>query len=539
MTEATGHEAVMGSDGVVVVSDVDPDIVEAAVGDPSGPFSGWLPAGIQKAIASWAEDQQGGGRSTRPSGIMQRDRYVTPGKVYEQMALAYDSADDDIVGQFLDTSEAVAFQKVGFDSADEDEHDIWNQIGKDLDLDSFVRQAWRELGLVSQYYGVRNFANKTYRVRGEADGGRPRRKEFNLVAPTGLGFLDPTRVVPVALDPFGNYRLAWIASKGDMHLYGEVKDGLQDDEVVQDLFLGSYKPTKKEAADFEREDIPADYLLELNPALVWRHTLTKSTFERWPRIRMKSVFPLLDLKNQAREMDRAFLLGGINFIVLVTRGTDTMPAKSSDVMETANMVRAQAKSPIIVSDHRIKIEIITPDQKDVLSPTKWDVIDSRIALRLWGGFDVVSQSGADPLTRARLVARGFSSRRHMMKRDLEKNIVAYTQAINEDFESETKLHFTPRRIELDFDATLMQALSDLRDRGDLSRETLLGEFDFNQATEARRREAEDKKYKKPDDEKSTFSQTNVPFNSPENQATPKSSGGKGGRPRTTPQKKAT
>lgn len=156
-----------------------------------------------------------------------------------------------------------------------------------------------------------------------------------------------------------------------------------------------------------------------------------------------------------------------------------------------------------------------------------------------------ANSNSDPLTRTRVLARGFSSRRHMMKRDLEKNVIKFIQDINSDldidFSSATKLHFSPRRIELDFDATLMQALADLRDRGDLSRDTLLEEHDFNQETEARRREAEDKKYGKPDDEDSTFAQTNVPFNSPENQGgtTPSGSGRQGGRPRTQPQKKAT
>lgn len=533
--DGSAHEAARGSDGVVVVSDVPPELIEDSLTDPTSPISSLSPM-VYRALAEWAEEPQS--RTRRPSGIMNRDRFVTPTKVYEQMGMAYDASDDDIVSQFLDTSEAIAFQKVSFDSDDEDQANIWNQMGKELNLDEFVRQAWRELSLVSQYYGVRNFARRTYRVKGKRDQ-REARKEYSLIAPQNLGFLDPTRVVPVSVDPFGNTQLAWLATDADKNLYKEVTEGPQNDDLVAQLFAGPYQASKAEAKEFQKEGIDVDNLMLLNPLMVWRHTLTKSTYERWARLRMKSIFPLLDLKHQVREMDRAFLLGGINFIVLVTRGTDALPAKTADVSETAQLVRTQAKSPIIVSDHRISIEIITPDLDNVLNEDKWGVLDARIMLRLWGGFGVDQGSNSDTLlTMARVIARGFSSRRHMMKRDIEKNIIDMTQRFNEEFDAETKLNFSPRRIELDFDATLMSVFQDLRDRGDLSRETFLQEFDFSQATEARRRKAEDEKYGSPEDEKGTFSQTNVPFNSPENQSTPGGSGRRGGRPRTQPQEQS-
>lgn len=43
---------------------------------------------------------------------------------------------------------------------------------------------------------------------------------------------------------------------------------------------------------------------------------------------MKSIFELLDLKQQLRQMDRAHLIGGSNFIVLMTMGDkDHYPAR--------------------------------------------------------------------------------------------------------------------------------------------------------------------------------------------------------------------
>jgi hypothetical protein len=354
---------------------------------------------------------------------------------------------------------------------------------------------------------------------------REARKEYDLVVPIALGLLDPTRIVPVNADPFGNTDLAWIATDGEMELYGGDEPTVQTDEVVSALFDGKYEPTPKEVAEFGREDIPPDSLMKLNPEFVWRHTLTKTPFERWARIRMKGLFPVLDLKHQLREMDRAFLLGGINFIVLVTRGTDTIPTTKQEVDQTTAQVRAQSRSPVIVSDHRINIEIITPDVTHILNEDKWAVLDERLLMRLWGTFSLPSETSnrETSISLGRVIARSLASRRHMMKRSLEKNLVRAVSdhPLNQsaDFDAATTIEFAPRRMELEFDSSVVTMIQELRDRGDLSRETVLTEFNFDQELEAARREYEDERY--PD----VFEPTNVPFDSPA-KTTPGGSGRK-------------
>ena len=480
-------------------------------------------------LASWAEETRSSTRRNR--SIFQRDKYVTPNKIFQQMAMSYDSLDDDMVGNVADMSEALAFQKVQFESEDKDQEDVWNQIGRDLDLDTFVRVAWRELFTVSQFYGVRWWASKGYKVRGKGDGGRARRASWDLRVPISLGFLDPTKVVPVKADLFGNTQLAWIADKGEIDRWDELRTGSgpQTDEVVAQLFKGIYTPSEKESATFENEDIPTDRLMLLNPDLVFRHTLTKSPFERWARIRMKSIFPLLDLKHQLREMDRAWLLGGINFLVLVTRGSDDIPTTQTEVEETAAQVRTQSKSPIIVSDHRIKIEIITPDVEHVLNSDKWATLDERIMMRLWGTFSQPSKTSSQEtsLTLGRVIARGLASRRHMLKRTIEKQIIRAVIDRNPDFQESAKVEFQPRRIDLEMDAALITNMMEMRDRGDMSRETLLAEFNFDQDLEAMRRKYEDDRYE------DIFTPVNVPFDSPE-KTTPGGSGRQGGRPAGKP-----
>ena len=520
--DANYHEAIV-EDGVVVVSEVASDELMA-----SEAFQ-MVGGKIQRALAQWAEDIRQPDR--RAKGLFSRNKYVTPGDVHGQMALAYDAADDDVVGGVLETSESIAFQKITFESEDKDQEDVWNQIGTDLNLDDFVRTAFRELALVSQIYPVRWWGQKRYTVRGKGDGGRERRKSYNLSVPVGLGFLDPTRIVPVSGDIFGNTQLAWVATDDEMDV---ARDPDTEDRLMASLFVGMYKPSESEMNKLDKEKIDPDRLVLLNPEFVFRHTLTKAPFDRWANLRMKSLFPLLDLKHQLREMDRAWLLGGINFVVLVTRGSDERPSNLTEVSETAAMMRVQSKSPVIVTDHRISIEIITPEVEHILSPEKWKVLDERILMKMWGTFTLPSDAGGAETsqTLGKVIARGLGSRRHMLKRSIEQDIVRVTQEsvlnADEDFDAKIRLEYRPRHIELTFDSLLAGELQELRDRGDLSRETILSELGFDQDLEAMRREREDKEFG------DIFTPVNVPFDSP-NKVTPSGSGKKAAT--NTPAKK--
>jgi hypothetical protein len=503
--------------GVAVASQIDASEVRESLEGELGRKLELYP-GVSRALATWAEDSRS---DRRTRGLFQTDKYVTPGKVFDQMRVAYDALDDDVVGNIADVSEAMAFQRVTFETADDkDQENIWHQIGRDLDLDAFVRTMWRELYVTSACYPVRWWGKKNYKVKTKKDK-RMSRKEYDLIVPTQLGFLDPLKVVPVNPDPFGEAQLAYILDSED-ELDGE-------DEFIKMLFLGQYTPSQAEAQKLEDENIEVDKLALLNPQYVWQHTLTKSPFERWSRVRMKSIFPLLDLKHQLREMDRAFLLGGINFIVLVTRGTDTIPTTKTEVENTATQVRAQSRSPVIVSDHRINIEIITPDIEHVLNESKWDVIDQRILARLWGMFTMPDDTGnkETSMTMGRVIARGLASRRYMMKRSIEKHVIqaVIEHPLNVDagFDRDTFIEFAPRRMELEFDPSVVSMIQSLRDRGDMSRETILTEFGFDQSLEASRREYEDDRWPK------TFEPVNVPFDSP-NKGNPDKSGREGGRP---------
>lgn len=519
------------NEGVMIVSEVSSGVVDDVV-NQSEIFETygdeWV-GPVRRAIASWAENVRVGSRAKANRGLFDRNMFVTPGKVFEQMAIAEDAMDDDVVGGIYDVTEAMAFKKISIEVEDEDQADIWSQIARDLNLDSYLRTVWRELFKVSQYYGVVLFGNKSYKVRGRNDDGRKRRKEFDIRVPIGLGVLDPTRVVPIAYDLFGNSSLVWIADEGQMDMFKDVSDHTLDDEVLEQIFLGPYNPPVSERKQLEAESIPVDRLVLLNPNNTWMGSLSKSSYERWARLRMKSVFPLLDMKHQLREMDRSFLLGGINFIVLVKKGTDEHPVrKKSEITAVAEQMRTSAKSSVIVSDHRLEIEIITPELKYILQPEKYGVLDDRIRLRLLGALAPPGDTGnrESQVTLAKVATLGISSRRHMIKRDIEKAVLRATSDLNVGvFDDNPSLEFIPRRPDMMFDSTVASEIQSIRDRGDLSRKTVLEEWDFDLNLERKRREME---HEIGDDD--VFKPSNVPFDSPAKTGgeTPGASGRRGG-----------
>ena len=115
-------------------------------------------------------------------GIFQRDRFMTPERIFDQFKVARDAAlHDDVVSGVIEMTESMAFSRVSFYCEDEDQEDIWNQIARDVDLDSRLREMWRELSICSQYYVAVLYGTKDYKVRGKSEKGVKRKKEFNKI----------------------------------------------------------------------------------------------------------------------------------------------------------------------------------------------------------------------------------------------------------------------------------------------------------------------------------------------------------------------
>lgn len=438
---------------------------------------------------------------TRRGNIFQRDRYLTPHNIFDQMKVALDAAEtDDIVSGVLESTESLAFNRVSMGCDDEQQEDVWNQIIDDLEIDKMLRQMWRESFITSQFYCGVLWGKKTYKARTKTSNGNKSKKVFkDLRVPIALSILDPLRIIPVGSFLFGQERLAYIANPTEATTFDQVLAGTNtSDLVVSQLIDQRYVPNWNERRWIQEMTGARnlDHLFLFKQGSVFRHTATRPDYMRFAGVRLKSVFELLDLKQQLREMDRAYLLGATNFIILVKKGSDELPAKQAEVNTLSNQMQNLSRFPVIVNDHRTEIQIITPEMDITLDPQKYNVLDSRITARLYlmfmtGGFSA-GAGGDDSIKLARVIARGMESRRFMIFKTLHKEIFRPTFDRNETLDDPVTMNFHPKRIALDFDPNFANYMQDLRDRGDVSRDTLLAEVDLDEAQEAvlRIREAE-------------------------------------------------
>lgn len=495
---------------------------------------------IAREVANWVDTSRT--RHTQPS-IFNRVAYVAPENPFRSMEIARTAVEhDDIVGGVCDVTEGLAFQGIKWESEDADTQDVFNQINRDLNLDDFVRQWHREEFTYSQVIIGLWWGPKEYKLRGKTPKGKASKAKKSIYAPVAWTFLDPTRVVPLKPGMFGQDRLAWHATDEEYAAAIALADGTMQDAILSEFTQGQVlNLDKAEEMLLSGWGINTKRLLYLNPNAVFRVCRTKAPYERFPTLRLKSTFPVLDLKQQLIEADRVALVGAANFILLVRQGTDANPAQQAEIDNLKENFKVIAKLPVIIGDHRLQVDIIVPPQEFVLDATKYDTLDRRLMSRTLGALTIPSsgQRNETSLTIARGVARLLETRRHMMKRALEEKIA---RAIVEHplnagvFPQEPNLTFTPRNVQLDSDAEVAQSILALRTQNELSRESTLEYFGFDQNVEALRREIEEEQF----DE---IFKTMVPFSAagpngdgqqqPDAQKpeSPQVSGARGGRPK--------
>jgi len=463
------------------------------------------------ALTRWTMSNQG--RSSRRQSLFDRDMYMTPKNIFEEFRLASYAAEyDDVVSNVIETTEQIAFKRIGVEAEDTDEENIWGQIIQDLDLTNRMKEIWRELFTVSQCYVAVMYGRRSYRVNGKTQSGNKRKRQFNdLRVPTGITLLDPLKVIPIGNFMFNQEKLVYIADRDESTVIHETLAGRNtSDLIVTELLLGPYRPTQTELNEI-RDITGASLdgrLFLLNPERVWRINSTRPQYQRFANVRMKSIFELLDMKAQLRQMDRAHIIGSTNFIILVKKGSDSLPAKPAEIAQLAGQVKTASRVPIIVGDHRIEIEIITPKMDKTLDPGRYNSLDSRITARLYqilNNGNNAGSSGDDSMKLLKVIASSIEARRNTIRDSIMKHLIMPTYMVNDSLTTEPKMAFYPRRVALHFDPNIATYMQDLRDRGDISRETILAELDIIESDEARKREREAEQFDH------IFTPVHVPF----------------------------
>lgn len=480
---------------------------------------------IANAIEKWSQSLSGGGQRVS-SDVFARDKWsMSTGTFAHMSQCAWAVENDDILSTLGDVIEGLTFKKTRFEMHDEDQQDVWNQWARDVDVDSRLREQFRELYKVSQLYVGLWWEKKIYSVRdsvvqqaldevkteldikeaealgqeppssGPGRGNRKRKKSYPVEIPTALTIFDPTKIMPVGQLMFGRERFAYIATKAEGEAFQDTFTGHNADPAVRKLIEGNtWVPSemdKKACADVGVDD---NNLWLMREDAIYRHTLTRAQYERFAPVRLKAILPILEMKAHLRASDRAALIGSTNFIVVITKGTDKLPARPAEIENLREQARLVARLPVLVGDHRLHVEIVAPKTDNTLIESRWQTLDSRLVFKALASFQPLVQGGAmnsGVKEMGAVIAGGLENRRLLLVRAIEAGIFAKVMARNVGVLDEMPhLAFAPKRITLDFSADIMNAILKLRDRGDVSRESTLDEFDYDQDVEVLRRAKE-------------------------------------------------
>jgi len=481
-----------------------------------------------REIASIVEQWSQSLRSNRDRGVTDifgRKRWNGLGHIFSDMSRAAFAVDhDDILSTLADVTEGLTFNRCRFEMNDDDQEDVWNQWAAEVDLDSRLREMFRELFKVSQVYVGLWWDRRTYTVRTKPDaeklleeapsrgGNTKRRKRYDLFVPSSMTILDPTKVLPVGQLMFGRERFAYCAGRSEDMAFAEVMAGEVIDSTVLQLLDGKYTPTVDEIHLCQELGVDPDRLWLFRPGTVFRHSLTKAQYERFAAVRLKPIFEILDMKSALRSSDNSALVGSANFIIVIKKGSDKFPAKPAEIDNLKEQSRVVARLPVMVGDHRLSVEIVSPALDNTLTESRWQVLDSRLVFAALRSFQPIVQggnsSGSGVSEMSRVVSQGLENRRHQMIRAFERHIFNRAMNVSEELDERPTLTFLPKHVSLDFRVDVMNAILKLRDRGDISRETTLDELDFDQDVEARRRAHERVAYDK-------VFQSGTPFTSPQ------------------------
>ncbi len=551
---------------------------------------------IASIIEKWSQSLSSAPNHTTLD-VFNRGRWNNVSHIHAQMSqCAWAVENDDILSTTADVVEGLMWQKCRFELFDTDQQDMWNQWAGLVDLDSRLREWGRELFKVSQVYIGMWWEKEIFHVRenevqetidefeakreereredqekrrqaflaanpgmavpelpeinesGPGRGNRRRKKKFPVTIPTAMTVFDPTKVVPVGTLMFGRERFAYVATSGEHEAFESVLRGEAVDGTVLQLIERKYVPNEQDKAACAEIGVDHNRLWLFKQDAVFRHTLTKAQYERYAPVRLKSILPLLEMKQHLRSADRATLIGNTNFIVVITKGTDKLPAKPAEIANLQEQAKVIARLPVLIGDHRLNVEIVSPAMDNTLIESRWQVLDSRLVFKALQSYSPVVQGGNSSGTgvseMSRVIAKGLEARRHMLVRSIErhvfKQILAKNEGVLDEFPS---LAFTPKRITLDFKADVLGQILKLRDRGDISRETTLEEMDYDQDVEVMRRARERVDYDRVFESQTPHSsplnnpygaqqQQLPPGQQPAQEEDPKSNVGPKGQPRT-------
>jgi hypothetical protein len=479
---------------------------------------------VENASLAWGRESTFQTYSNQTGGMLARARFQVPRNVFEEIALARDIADrDDDVRGTIGSMIATAFSD-GMQNFHEDERTVglFNSMAREMNLDHVFKEMYREYLISSQVTTVSLFTRGRHSFTPDGVG---EEIEERLASPL-VGLLAAEQVRVVDNDMFGQGTLAyippneklrkWLEEFFGQHTTPARKNAMRaEDPVAAALFQG---PVKVNENSFTGTGTWA-YIL--NPRMAARVTMPRGS-EPYPRPLLTANFSLIEAKRLLNVMDYALLQGGANFIVVAKKGTDQHKASQPELNALGETVRRASRTGVIVGDHRLSFEIITPKLDELLNSQKRTLLGRKLSSLVLRVPEPTADAGTEGMKAwVELVSRVVTSDRQDLRRHVERHV--YTEAARRNrrvFKQGPPKIWHPKVI-LQGAQFFTDFVLKLRDRGDIPRKFAVeaGGFDWEAGVAQRKRELESGT-----DE--IMAPASVPFDSPANRQ-PGDDGGDG------------
>lgn len=449
-----------------------------------------LPSAVLQRAASeiasrFSDEQRRDGRRRNPLSMFTRESFTQPRSRNEALTSARAALRDDVVLSSLRAMESLALENVSWESPNADVARLWNREAETGLLDGFFRDAFWELSTTGVATCATWWGRTQYRPKGKGPNGSRARRPIEQIVPQRLVSL-PTEKVFRLESFWGNDRLLWVCE--DDEEYERMVQG--EDQTLRRLVAGPFTGSRHDEHEMSEAEIDPDLCLLLSSDSVWQVRLAGQDYGRCSLTPMTPVFPWLEQKARLMDADRATLVGAANFFLIFKIGTDAIPASDTEVDALQVGMTKIAKMPFIVGDHRLSVEILTPDTQATLNRDKHDVINHRIAATVMGLPDDAMLPGSgrlDPEVSARMMTAVLKQRRGILATGARLNLARKATEMNgTDLEETPAISFTPRAIPLVGVAQAMNSALAARSRRDLSRRSYLETLDYDHSVELER-----------------------------------------------------
>lgn len=455
---------------------------------------------VHNASLAWGRPTNFQLYNQRQGSMLARSEYRTPTNVFDEIRLARDLAEhDDDVAAVLRELLALAFGE-GMEHTHDDERSlaVFDQVAKAANLDRALREMYREFLIASQFTTAMLFTRQEieFTPRGAA------RSASTMANCPVLGTFHSENVRVIGNDMFGTGILAYEPPDERLRAWldeyfastttaaRKAEMGRQD-RATANLFVGVIDVDQMEPTD----DRPYNWALGgrlylLNPNLCHRTAMPKGAWKH-PKPMLTANFSLLEAKRLLNIMDYALLQGGSNFIVVAKKGTDQRPAQPAEVENLMQVVRQASKSGVIVGDHRLSFDIITPKLDELLNSEKRKLLGRKIAMRMMG---IAERAEASPTqgesADIEILARVVMGDRNEVRRHVENKVYPAVVKRNRTLLTKGPAGIWFPKIVLQGLQYFTDLVLKLRDRGDIARSTAVAVAGFDWDTEVAKRKNE-------------------------------------------------